>query len=291
MAPTNIPQLVNVHKPLYNYGNFSLIARRISETMIKNSFLNKLNAKWEESKFICVGLDNGDFDFNKTIIDQTSDLVCAYKPNPAFYEAEGLKGWKALEETISYIKQKCPDVVIILDAKRADINNTNRAYAKSAFDTLGVDAVTVNPYPGKAALQPFLDYKDKGIIVWLASSNPGEDKFQDLIIADTNQPLYQFIAQQIAESWNTNGNLAVVVGATYPEELVAVRKIVGDMPILVPGIGTQGGDLEVTIKNGLNSKKQGLIISSSRGIIFSDNPREATLKLHQDIVSSLREVR
>lgn len=255
-----------------------------------NSFLDKLNAKWGEGKFVCVGLDCADFVLNQKVVDSTHDLVCAYKPNPAFYEAEGLEGWKALEETVAYLKQKCPDVVIILDAKRADIDSTSRAYAKSAFDTLGVDAVTVNPYPGKEALQPFLDYKDKGIIVWLASSNPGDDKFQDLIVGEDKEPLYQFIAKTIAESWNTNGNLAVVVGATYPEELKKIREIIGDMPILVPGIGAQGGDLAAIIKNGLDSKKHGLIISSSRGIIFAPDPRQAAQDLHLKIQEILQHV-
>lgn len=248
------------------------------------SFLDKLKTKWDEGKFVCVGLDQADFDSNQRIVDQTFDLVCAYKPNSAFYEAEGAAGWESLKKTIEYIKEKSPDLPIILDAKRGDIGNTNEAYVKAIFDDLGVDAVTVSPYLGRESLKPFLDRTDKGILVLVKTSNPGAGEFQDLSV--DGKPLYQVVAEHV-KNWNTNGNCAVVVGATYPEELKKVREIVGDMPILVPGVGAQGGDLQNTIKNGLNSNKQGLIISSSRGIIFATDPREATLKLHQEIVSSL----
>lgn len=245
-----------------------------------NSFIDKLTAKWNNGEFVCVGLDQADFDANQSVIDGTFDLVCAYKPNAAFYlEAQ-------LQKTVNYIKSTHPDIPIILDAKRGDIGNTNASLAKAIFDDLGVDAVTVHPYLGKESLQPFLERKDKGIIVLVKTSNPGAPEFQDLKV--DNKPLYQVVAEHIV-SWNTNGNCGVVVGATYPDELARVRKIVGDMPILVPGIGTQGGnDLEAILKNGLNSKKQGLIISSSRGIIFAEDPRQATLKLHQEIVDFLR---
>ncbi len=242
-----------------------------------NAFLDKLTAKWNEGKFVCVGLDQGDFDANKKVIDSTSDLICAYKPNVAFYsESE-------LQQTVSYIKDTHPDIPIILDAKRGDVSNTNEAYVKEIFDNLGVDAVTVSPYLGKESLQPFLDRADKGIIILVKTSNPGAGEFQDLVV--DGKPLYQVVAEHV-KNWGSN--VAVVVGATYPEELKKVREIVGDMPILVPGIGSQGGDLEESLKNGLNSKKQGLIISASRSIIFAPNPREATLKLHQEIVDFLK---
>lgn len=250
------------------------------------TFQSKLTAKWNEGKFVCVGLDNGDFAFNQKIIDKTSDLVCAYKPQSAFYEEEGAQGWEALKKTVEYIRQKDPTILIILDAKRGDIGSTNEAYVKAIFDNLRADAVTVHPYLGKEALEPFLKRADKGIIVLVRTSNPGAGEFQDL--QTDGKSLYQIVAEHVARDWNTNGNCAVVVGATYPEELKRVREIVGDMPILVPGIGVQGGDLKATITNGLNSKKQGLIISSSRGIIFAPNPREATLKLHQEVVSLLK---
>lgn len=241
------------------------------------TFLNQLTAKWNENKFLCVGLDKGDFEFNKNIIDQTFDLVCAYKPNAAFYkEAE-------LQKTVDYIKANHPDIPIILDAKRGDIGNTNEAYAKTIFDDLGVDAATVHPYLGKESLEPFLKRTDKGILVLVRTSNPGAGEFQDLEVG--GKPLYQIVAAHV-KNWGSN--LGVVAGATYPEELKKVREIVGDMPILIPGIGAQDGDLEATVKNGLNTQKQGIIISSSRGIIFAPNPREATLKLHEEIVNFLK---
>lgn len=248
--------------------------------MMKNlSFLEKLRAKWNEGKFVCVGLDQASFDSNKSVIDATFDLVCAYKPNSAFYnEAD-------LQKTVSYIQTAHPDIPVILDAKIGDIGHTNEAYVKEIFDNLGVDGVTVHPYLGRQSLEPFLKRKDKGIIVLVKTSNPGAGEFQDLEIS--GKPLYQVVAEHVKD-WNTNGNLAIVVGATYPEELAEVRKIVGDMPILIPGVGTQGGDLETTVKAGKNSKGQGMIINSSRAIIFAPNPREATLNLHQDIVSFLK---
>ncbi len=246
---------------------------------MSKSFLDKLKDKWNEDKFLCVGLDQTDFNANRSVIDATFDLVCAYKPNAAFYKEADL------QKTVSYIKSTYPDIPIILDAKRGDIGNTNEAYAKAIFDDLQADAVTVHPYLGKESLEPFLKRSDKGIIVLVRTSNPGAGEFQDLEV--NGKPLYQVVAEHVKE-WNTNGNLAVVVGATYPEELGAVRKIVGDMPILVPGIGAQEGDLEETIKNGLDSNKQGLIISVSRAILNAPDPRAATLQLHSNIISSLR---
>lgn len=243
------------------------------------TFLDKLTAKWDENKFLCVGLDKGDFEFDKNIIDQTYDYVCAYKPNAAFYkEVE-------LQETVSYLTSSHPDIPVILDAKRGDIGSTNEAYAKAIFDDLEADAVTVHPYLGKESLEPFLKRTDKGIIVLVRTSNPGAGEFQDLTV--DGKPLYQVVAEHV-QNWGSN--LGVVVGATYPEELKQVRQIVEDMPILVPGVGAQGGDLEATIKNGLNSKKQGLIISSSRSIIFAPNPKEAAQTLNSQIQEILNRV-
>ncbi len=252
------------------------------------SFSDKLTAKWKENKFLCVGLDKGDFEFDKSIIDQTFDLVCAYKPQSAYYEAFGDEGWRALKKTVGYIREKFSSIPVILDAKRGDIGSTNEAYAKAIFDDLGVDALTVHPYLGKEALESFLKRANKTIFVLVRTSNPGAGEFQDLMVE--GKLLYQLVAEHVAKDWNTNGNCAVVVGATYPEELKKVREIVGDMPILVPGIGAQGGDLEATIKNGLNSKKQGLIISSSRGIIFAPDPRKAAQDLHLQIQEILKNV-
>lgn len=245
----------------------------------------KLEDKWDEGKFVCIGLDQPSFEVNKKIIDQTADLVCCYKPNSAFYESEGMYGLKSLQKTIDYILKKYPDIFVILDSKHGDIGNTNLGYVKSSFEELNADAITVHPYLGKESLEPFLERKDKGIFVLVKTSNPGAGEFQDLEVL--GKPLYQVVAEHIAKTWNKNGNLGIVVGATYAEEMKKIREIVGDMPILVPGIGAQGGDVKETVKAGINSKNQGIIISSSRGIIFAPNPREATLKLHQEIVSCL----
>ncbi|OGK24130.1 orotidine 5'-phosphate decarboxylase [Candidatus Roizmanbacteria bacterium RIFCSPLOWO2_01_FULL_37_12] len=249
----------------------------------------------KNNSFVCVGLDSDfdllpkkfssishlQFEFNKWIIDQTHDLVCAYKPNSAFYEARGADGIKELKLTCNYLRKNYPEIPIILDAKRGDIGSTNKGYLKYAFDYLGADAITLHPYLGKESLESFLKLKDKGFFILSKTSNPGAGEFQNLKIIPprvdrTNKvkaSLNQYIALRVVEFWNKNKNCMLVVGATYPQELAEIRKIVGDMTFLVPGIGAQGGDLEKTLKAGLNSKKSGLIINSSRGIIFSENPR------------------
>lgn len=262
------------------------------------SFHNKLNKIIKKNNsLLCVGLDS-DFEkvkgslffFNKRIIEQTHHLVCSYKLNIAFYEAIGLKGLKELKSTTKYLKSKYPEIPIIIDAKRGDIGNTNRGYVKFIFDFLEADAVTVNPYLGEEAIGQFLEKKDRGIIILCRTSNPGAGEFQDLMVHlnhgrfKDDTPLYQIIAYQVAKKWNKNNNCLLVVGATYPEELKKVREIVGEeMWILVPGIGVQGGDLEATLKAGLNKKGKGLIINSSRGIIFSKNPRQEAENLRERI--------
>jgi len=262
-------------------------------------------ARWAEGKFVCVGLDSeyaklpesvkasgnvGEaiITFNKAIVDATKDLVCAYKPNSAFYEAQGPVGLLALKATVEYINQVAPGVPVILDAKRADIGNTNNGYVTFAFDWLGVDAITVHPYLGKEALKPFLDRVDKMIIVLARTSNPGAGEFQDLKVDGT--PMYQIVAKQVATQWNTNGNCAVVAGATYPEELGEIRKLVGDLPLLIPGIGKQGGDLEKAVHNGRDSRKQGMIINNSSGVLFASMgpdfaqaAQAVAQKMHNDI--------
>lgn len=262
-------------------------------------FIAKLQKKWDERKFVCIGLDpvienlpkkvgGNFFDFNKEIIDATHDLVLAYKPNSAFYEAEGSEGIAQLKQTVAYIQKNYPDIPVILDAKRGDIGSTNAGYVKFIFDYLLVDAVTIHPYLGKEAVQPFLDRKEKGIIILCKTSNPGAGEFQDLKINGTF--LYELVAQRVISEWNANGNICFVVGGTYPEDFKTVRKIVGDVPILIPGIGAQGGDLMNTVKNGQDSKGRGMIISSSRGIIFASGgddfaqaARGQTQKLSQEI--------
>lgn len=286
--------------------------------MNDKTFRQRLETKWGQGKFVCVGLDS-EFDkipspatkggnghtvsvintiayFNRKIVEATEDLVCAYKPNFAFYMAQGKQGLEALRQTILDIRMFAPTVPVILDAKFGDIGNTNAGYVKLAFEYLLADAVTIHSYLGQEAMQPFLDCKDKGIFVLCRTSNPGAGEFQDCRISTgpvmidndpASRPLYQIVAQNVAASWNRHGNCGLVVGATYPGELKEVRGIVGDMPILIPGIGVQGGDVEKTIKAGGNSRGQGMIINSSRGIIFASNgpdfaeaARRETLKLH-----------
>ena len=235
----------------------------------------------KNNSLVCVGLDKSDFKFNKAIIDSTCDLVCAYKPNSAFYEAYGVEGIGQLKKTCDYLQKKYPEIPIILDAKRADIGSTNEGYVKYAFDWLGADAITLQPYLGSEAIEPFLDRRDKGCIILCRTSNPGAGEFQDLKAG--NKPIYIIVAENVVTKWNVNNNCLLVVGATYPKEMKAIRKIAGDMTFLVPGIGAQGGDVKKTVMAGLNSKKAGMIINSSRGIIFAKNPREETIKLRDEI--------
>jgi len=254
---------------------------------MNNSFIDKLKLKWDEGKFVCVGLDSSDFSLLQKIVNDTFDYVCAYKINSAFFEVEGADGWESLKKLIQYIHTTYSDIPIILDAKRGDIGNTNEAYAKAIFDDLQADAVTVHPYLGKESLEPFLKRADKGIFILVRTSNPGAGEFQDLKTGD--KPLYQVVAQHVKD-WDTNNNLAVVVGATYPEELKKVREIVGDMPILVPGIGAQGGDLKAVLNNGLDTKKQGLIISVSRAILNAEDPKKTAGELHNQIKEIIQNV-
>ena len=250
--------------------------------MADRNFRELLERQWEKGNFLCVGLDS-DFEkipevarkegvretivsFNRAIIDATKEYVCAYKPNAAFYEVHGDDGWEALRETIQYIRDEAPEVPVILDAKRGDISNTNEAYARSAFDHLRADAVTVHPYFGSEALAPFFERKEKGVIVLCRSSNSGAGEVQDLQVG--TEALYKVVARLASGSWNGSGNCSVMVGATYPAELAEVRAIVGDMPILIPGIGTQNGDLEKTVLAGKDSRGRGMIISVSRALTF-----------------------
>ena len=231
------------------------------------------------------------FDFNKAIIDATADLCVAYKPNLAFYESLGLEGWEVLERTVDYIRENYPDQFIIADAKRGDIGNTSAAYAKSLFDYYGFDAVTVSPFLGYDSLEPFLKYKDRGVIIICRTSNKGAADFQSLLCQyeGKTMPLYEIVALK-ASQWNTNHNIGLVVGATYPEELKNIRQTHPDMPILIPGVGAQGGDLELAVRYGIDANNRGIIINSSRGIIyaskgadFADAARHATKILRDEI--------
>lgn len=275
------------------------------------NFMELLEAQWSKGNFVCVGLDSeyekipahlrsGDQAgtstaitmFNRAIVEATKDIVCAYKPNAAFYEAHGAEGIVALHHTIADIHAIAPDVPVILDAKRADIGNTNAGYVDAAFNFLRADAITVHPYLGAEALQPFLARAEKGVIVLCRTSNPGAGEFQDLSV--NGEPLYRFVARRVANEWNKSGNCALVVGATYPDELHEVRGLVGGMPILIPGIGAQGGDVEKTVSAGKDRRGQGMIINSSRGIIFASKgadfaeaARRETEKLH-DLINQYR---
>lgn len=296
--------------------------------MLRRDFRELLEARWAAGLAVCVGLDT-EFEripeavrgrypypadvvvhFNYDIVEATHDLVCAFKPQIAFYEDLGPDGLAALRKTVVRINDVAPDVPVILDAKRGDIGSTNLGYVRMAFEYLEVDAITVNPYLGAEALKPFLEREDKGIIVLCRTSNPGAGEFQDLAVTPswederkwqlpsgprgeqrpTPMPLYKYVAYRVSREWNKLGNCAVVVGATYPEELREVRKIVGDMPILIPGIGAQGGDLENTVRAGRDNRGRGMIINSARGIIFaSDGPyfaqaaRRETLQLRNAV--------
>ena len=243
------------------------------------NFLDKLlQAARTNRSLLCIGLDPDPelmpetdvFLFNKAIIDATSDLVCAYKPNLAFYEALGIEGIEALQRTVAYIPKSIP---VIGDAKRGDIGNTARAYAKALFETFGFDAATVNPYLGRDSLEPFIEYREKGVFILCRTSNPGSSHFQALPLLQTSRPLFESVAER-AKEWNLHGNVGLVVGATYPDELRWVRQICPEMPLLIPGIGAQGGDLASAVRYGVDARGGKAIISSSRQILYASRGKD-----------------
>jgi len=242
------------------------------------NFTDKLLAASQRNKsLLCVGLDPDPRlmpkvslpEFNKAIVDATADLVCAYKPNLAFYEALGIDGLKVLQKTVEHIPSHIP---IIGDGKRGDIGNTAKAYAKALFVTFGFDAATVSPYLGFDSVEPFIEYKDKGIFILCRTSNPGAVDFQNLVNAQ-GMPLYEAVARK-AKEWNVQGNIGLVVGATYPEELKAIRKLCPEMPLLIPGIGAQGGDLASTVKHGIDAHGEKAIIAASRQVIYASKGKD-----------------
>ena len=242
------------------------------------TFIDKLLSVSRRNKsLLCVGLDPdtmlmpkvGLLAFNKAIIDATADLVCAYKPNLAFYEALGMEGLKALLKTVEYIPDFIP---VIGDGKRGDIGNTSKAYARALFEIFGFDAATVSPYLGYDSVQPFLEYKDKGIFILCRTSNPGAEDFQGLMDAN-GTPLYSSVALK-ARDWNVQGNVGLVVGATYPDEVKAIRQICPEMPLLIPGIGAQGGDLSSAVKNGIDARGEKAIIAVSRQILYASKGKD-----------------
>ena len=258
--------------------------------------LEKYNSRVDKvNSLLCAGLDSDfeklpekfktvaapQFEFNKYVIDGTAEYAAAVKFNIAFYEARGDVGLRELKISMDYLRQSHPDIFTICDAKRADIGNTNNSYARAIFDWLGFDAVTLHPYLGREALEPFLSRKDKVSIILCRTSNSGAGEFQD--IEAGGKPLWQVVAEHVRDEWNYNNNCMLVAGATYPEELKKIRELAGEMTLLIPGIGAQGGDLESAVKAGLNSERKGMIINSSRGILFAASPAEEAKKLRDEI--------
>jgi len=250
-------------------------------------FMQALRARWEQAdSLVCVGLDpepanfpprvadapDAIFHFCRDIVDATAQYVCCFKPQIAHFAALGAED--ALQRLIAYVHSDHPGIPVILDSKRGDIGSTARHYASEAFDRYAADAVTANPYLGRDSVQPFLDHADRGVVILCRTSNPGATDLQDLLVSDGGRaarPLYQHVAEKIARDWNGNGNCALVVGATWTEQLREVRAIVGDMPFLVPGVGAQGGDVEAVVTNSKTADGTGLVVSSSRAILYASN--------------------
>lgn len=251
------------------------------------TFIDRLRARWQSADtLVCVGLDpepakfparfrddpDAVFNFCRDIADATAEFACAFKPQIAHFAALGAED--ALERLIAHLRQAHPSVPVILDAKRGDIGSTAQHYAGEAFDRYGADAVTANPYLGRDSVQPFLDRADRGVVILCRTSNPGAADLQDLPVRSADgseRPLYQHVAETIARDWNGHGNCALVVGATWPEQLREVRAIVGDMPLLVPGVGAQGGDVEAVVRNARSDDGTGLMVSSSRAILYASS--------------------
>ena len=267
------------------------------------TFREKLEAAWEQSSsLLCIGLDpdpalmaiDDVAAFNIAIIEATSDLVCAYKPNVAFYEALGPeRGYAALRKTLAAIP---PHAIKLADAKRGDVTNTARAYAKAIFDELGFDACTVNPYVGYDSTEPWVERPEKGAIILCRTSNPGAADLQDLSVQTEGgtRPLYEVVAEK-ARAWDVHGNVGLVVGATYPDELRRIRELCPEMPILLPGIGAQEGDLAASVRAGIDGRGRGLLVSASRGVTyaskgadFAEAARREGLRL-RDEINAVRE--
>ncbi len=268
--------------------------------------MTALRNRWRDANsLVCVGLDpepakfparfvdgpDAVFGFCRAIVDATADYVCCFKPQIAHFAALGAED--ALQRLIAHIHTNHAGIPVILDAKRGDIGSTAQHYATEAFDRYGADAVTANPYLGRDALQPFLDRADRGVVILCRTSNPGAGDLQDLIVADAGnrgRPLYQHVAEKAAREWNGNGNCVLVVGAMWPEQLREVRAIVGDMPLLVPGVGAQGGDVGAVVANARSHDGSGLLVSSSRAILYAsgdgdlgDAARDAARTLRDQI--------
>ena len=273
------------------------------------SFMEKLHQAWDRNNsLVCVGLDpdlhklpetvlrhepKPIFAFNKAIIDATHDLVCCYKPQMAYYAGYGAED--ELSMTIEYIAKNYPLVPVILDAKRGDIGSTAEMYAREAFVRYGADAVTVNPYMGTDNLKPFLDHADRGVVILCRTSNPSSAELQELVSGD--KQIFQYVAEYAVTRWNYNHNVMLVVGATFPEELGRIRAQCPELPFLVPGVGAQGGDVRKVLENGQTADGKGLVINSSRGIIYASKgpdfaaaARNAAIELRDEINRCRREV-
>jgi orotidine-5'-phosphate decarboxylase len=254
--------------------------RGVADTAM--TFIDTLRRAWQmRNSLLCIGLDPDVrkmpdvlrrapeplFAFNRAIIDATADRVCAYKPQIAYYAARGAEA--ELERTLAYLRDRHPDVPVILDAKRGDIGATAEQYAAEAFDRYGADAVTVNPYLGGDALAPFLDRADRGVFILCRTSNPGGRDIQDCVV--DGRPLYHMVAERTVRDWNRNGNAGLVMGATFPDALAAVRRIAGTLPVLVPGVGAQGGDAGAAVAAGKTPDGTGLLINVSRGVLYASS--------------------
>lgn len=258
---------------------------------MSNTFYTRLRARWKNESYVCIGLDidmaklpavvrevdgAGDrvFLFAKTIIEATHEYACAFKLNSAHFEAMGAEGYIALKKVIDYIKTHYPTIVVILDAKRGDIANTNEYYARAVFDELGADTVTVHPYMGQLSLAPFLSRRDKGVIVMGANSAEGAAEFQDLVIGTSGEPLYVYVCRSVAERWNSGNNCAVTASALDVHSLATIRGAVGEMPILLLGVGAQGGVVDECVDAGRATRDIGLIINASRSILYASSDKD-----------------
>jgi len=275
IAPDNAPNTGFSMRPRYNVASLHTKVLRLTVT-----FIDKLSAAWKANdSLLCVGLDpdiakfsaqwknrpDAILAFCKGIIDATADVACSFKPQIAYFAA--LRAEDQLEEICNYIRTRYPHIPIVLDAKRGDIGATAEQYAREAFERYGAHAVTVSPYMGFDSVAPYLEWKDRGAIVLCRTSNAGGSDLQFLNVDGV--PLYQHVARLVADKWNTNGQCGLVVGATFPEELAQVRSIIGDMPLLVPGVGAQGGDVAATVKSGKTAGGAGMMINSSRAILYA----------------------
>ena len=267
-----------------------------------NTFNQQLQSAWaSQGSMLCVGFDpdpkrlpasfqgkpEGIFEFCREIADATADLVCSFKPQFAYFASQRAEA--QLEKLISHLKDKYPHIPVILDSKRGDIGSTADQYALEAFERYGADAVTVNPYMGFDTIEPYLKHAGKGVIVLCRTSNPGGSDLQFLNV-NSGEPLYLHVAKLASQKWNGSGQISLVVGATFPEEIAKVRAIVGDMPLLIPGIGAQGGDIDATIKAGriLNTPGTGMIINSSRAILYASAGSDFA-QAARDIAQSTRD--